>query len=337
MSAHLLIYDVWILYMNILEKQRQIKERLLPIPAVQLVVRTIKDLGPDDVSHLAAGVAYYSLLSLFPLILGLIAILGLFLPSESIQKELFDFFEDNLPGSVDLLERNINDVIQVRGALGVLSLVLLFWSASAMFGAVSRSINRAWGIRSEQEPPFYKRKPRDLAMILVIGLLLVLSIGTTTVFTVLSDTDLPWMSIALGIGAGLLAFLLNLIIFLLLYKYIPHTKTSWSHIWPGAMLAAVLFEIAKSLFTLYLGRFVNYEVVYGSVGSVIALLVWVYICAFILILGAEFSFEYSRIRQEMGQGTSIGSMFRKQKEPDSNGFQTQYKKQRRLEVNNHDT
>ncbi|MFC1923967.1 YihY/virulence factor BrkB family protein [Chloroflexota bacterium] len=298
---------------NLRQKQRQIKERLLAIPLVQLFVRTIKGLGPDDASHLAAGVAYYSLLSLFPLVLGLIALLGLLLPSESIQKELFDFFESNFPGSSDLLERNIRDIIQLRSTLGVLSLVLLLWSGSAMFGAVSRAINRAWGIRFEHERPFYKRKPRDLAMILGIGLLLILSIGTTTVFTILSGTDLPWMSVALSFGAGLLAFLLNIVIFLLLYKYIPHTRTSWHHIWPGALLAAILFEIAKTLFTLYLGRFVDYEVVYGSVGSVIALLVWVYICAFILIVGAEFSFEYGRMRKEGIRVISMGSMLRKRK------------------------
>lgn len=266
-----------------------------------MLVRTIRNLGPDDASHLAAGVAYYSLLSLFPLILGLIALLGLFLPAESIHREVLDFVKDNFPGSVDLLERNIEDVIHHRGTLGVLSLVLLLWSGSAMFGAVSRAINRAWGIRFEQEPPFYKKKPRDLAMILGIGLLLILSIGTTTVFTILSDTDVSWMGIALNFGAGVFAFMLTIIIFMLLYKFIPHTKTSWRHIWPGAVLAALLFEIAKSGFTFYLSRFVNYEAIYGSVGSVIALLVWVYICAFILILGAEFSFEYGRMRSEIKQ------------------------------------
>ena len=71
-----------------------------------------------------------------------------------------------------------------------------------------------------------------------------------------------------------------------------------AHIWPGAVLAAILFEIAKSGFTIYLSRFVNYEAIYGSVGSVIALLVWVYICAYILILGAVLSFEYSRMCEE---------------------------------------
>lgn len=286
------------------QKQSQFRAHLIQIPAIQLVVRTFQSLGPDDASHLAAGVAYYSLLSLFPLILGLIAFLGLFLPAESIHNAISDFVNNNFPGSVDFVESNIKQIIEQRGTLGVLSLILLLWSGSAMFGAVSRAINRAWDIPFERDLPFYKRKPRDFAMTLGVGLLLILSIGITAVFTILSDTDVSWMSIAISIGAGLFAFLLNVIIFLLLYKYIPRTKTSWRYIWPGAVLAAMLFEITKSLFTLYLHRFVDYELVYGSVGSVITLLVWVYICAFILILGAEFSFEYSRMHEEGVQITS---------------------------------
>lgn len=288
----------------LVQKQRQIRAYLRKIPAIELVIRTIKSLGPDDASHLAAGVAYYSLLSLFPLILGLIALLGLFLPAESIHNAISDFIATNFPGSIDFVESNIQQIIDQRGTLGLLSLVLLLVSGSAMFGAVSRAINRAWDIPFEQDLPFYKRKPRDFAMTLGVGLLLILSIGITAVFTILSDTDVSWMNIAITIGAELFAILLSLIIFLLLYKYIPHTKTSWRYIWPGAVLAAMLFEITKSLFTIYLHRFVDYEQVYGSVGSVITLLVWVYVCAFILILGAEFSSEYGRMQEERGTNHS---------------------------------
>lgn len=280
---------------NLRKKLRQIKERLLRIPAIQLVVSTFQGLGRDDASHLAAGVAYYSLLSLFPLIMVLIALLGLLLPAESLHKDLSDFVKDNFPGSVDLLESNIREDIDHRGTLGVLSLLLLSWSGSGMFRAVRRAINRVWGIPSEQDRSFYKGKLRDLAMTFGVGFLLILSISITMVFTILSDANVSWMNLGISIGAWLLAFLLLVIVFLLLYKYIPHSKTSWRHIWPGAVLAAVLFEITKHLFTLYLHRFANYEAVYGSVGSVIILLVWIYICAFILVLGAELSSEYGRM------------------------------------------
>jgi membrane protein len=93
--------------------------------------------------------------------------------------------------------------------------------------------------------------------------------------SILPATDLPVLGAAANVGARFFAFLASLAIFLVLYKFIPNTKTYWRFVWPGAVLAAILFEIAKSLFVLYLDRFANYEQVYGSVGSVIALLVWI--------------------------------------------------------------
>lgn len=292
-----------------------IKGRLLDVPAVQLIVRTVQELGADDATHMAAGVAYYAILSLFPLLLGLLAIFGMFLPSEAVQEELFDFFERNLPGAIDVLERNIEEVIQLRGAIGLISLVLLFWSASAMFGALGRAINRAWDIH--QDRPFHIRKLRDITMALGTGVLFGLSVAATAVFSILRGMDLPVVGIAADSGARFLGFLFSLAIFLLLYKFMPNTKTFWRYVWPGAVLAAILFEIAKTLFVLYLSNFASYESVYGSVASVIILLVWIYISAFILILGAEFSAEYGRMREGVGRGVPLASTSAERQRPRS--------------------
>ncbi len=102
--------------------------------------------------------------------------------------------------------------------------------------------------------------------------------------------------IIVNMGSRLLAFLLVLAVFLLLYKLVPFTKTYWHYIWPGALLAAVLFEIARTLFVFYLENFANYQLIYGSIASIIILLVWIYYSAFIMVLGAEFTFQYSRMR-----------------------------------------
>jgi membrane protein len=279
------------------------KERLLKIPAVLLIVRVIHELGDDDASHMAAGVAYYAVLSLFPLILGLIAILGIFLPAETIQKELLDFFERNLPGATDVLEQNIEDVIRLRGAIGAISLILLLWSASTMFGAISRTINRAWDVHKDR--PFHIRKLRDLAMAVGVGALFMLSVGATSIFSILQAWDLPFVGIAADSGARVLGFVFSLGIFLTLYKFIPNTKTYWRYVWPGAILAAVLFEIGKSLFVFYIDRFATYESVYGGVASMIILLIWIYISAFILILGAEISAEYGRMKRGIARGVLL--------------------------------
>jgi len=290
----------------LVDKLQRIKERLLKIFLVQLVVRTVQELGADDASHMAAGIAYYAVLSLFPLLLGLIAIFGLVLPSETVQQELFEFFERNLPGAVDVLEENIEQVIRLRGAIGAVSLVLLFWSASAMFGAIGRSINRVWDVHKDR--PFYIRKVRDLGMALGTGILFLLSVGATAIFSILRATELSVGGIAVDVAARLLAFLFSLGIFLVLYKIMPNTKTYWRYVWPGAVLAAVLFEIAKTLFVFYLDHFASYDMVYGSVASVIILLFWIYISAFILILGGEFSAEYGRMREGVKRGIPLAAV-----------------------------
>ena len=263
---------------------------------MQILVRTIRGLGNHDASHMAAGVAYFAVLSLFPLLLGLIAIMGWILPSRDVQAELFDFFRQNLPGLVDVLESNIEDVIRIRGALGVTSILLLLWTASAMFGAIGRAINRAFGIRKGR--PFYVSKLRDISMALGVGLLFLLSVAVSSVFMILGETDLAVANTAAELGARLLGFLLNFPVLLLMYKFLPNAERSWRYVWPGAFLAAVLLEIAKTAFIFYMGNIADYESVYGSVGSLIALLVWIYLSAFIVVIGAEFSSQYGDMRQE---------------------------------------
>jgi membrane protein len=278
------------------------KDRLLKIPLVQLISRTAEELGNIDAAHKAAGVAYYAILSIFPLLLGLIAVFGFFLPSVNLQEELLKFVGKNLPGATDILRQNIVSIVELRGAMGVLSIVVLFWSASAMFNAISLAINRAWDIRRYR--PFFIRKASELGMALSTGILFLLSLGASAIISILRGVfDSPAAKlIIVEVGSRLVAFLLILAAFLLLYKLIPNTKTYWRYVWPGALLAAILFEIARTLFVFYLENFANYQLIYGSITSIIVLLVWIYYSAFIMILGAEFTYQYGRMRCGVARG-----------------------------------
>lgn len=283
------------------QRWEPIRDRLMRIPAVELVVRTVQELGADDATHMAAGVAYYAILSLFPLLTALVALLGVFLSSERIKLEVIDFFAQNLPGLKDVFEEYVVEQVSDWGvALGVVALIGLFWSASAMFGAIGRAVNRAWDVH--QDRPFYIRKLRDLGMALGTGLLFLLSVGATSLFSVMESFDVPLAGSAAQAGARIFAFVVSLSVFLIIYKFVPNTKTHWRYIWPGALLAAVFFEAGKSLFVLYLDRFADYGSTYGNLGSVIALLIWIFISALILIVGAEFSSEYGRMRRGGGRG-----------------------------------
>jgi membrane protein len=297
-------------YLRTRVRIRREERRLFANPAVGLVYRTLREMSADDATHMAAGLAYYAVLSLFPLTVGLISLLGMVLDSETLEGEVFIFFQTYLPGSKELLSANINAAGNIRGFLGVISFLGLFWSASLLFGAISRSVNRAWDIH--QDRPFYIDKLRHIAMAFSVAPLFLMSISTTAALQFLGNHDVPvigrtafldhdWINIL----TRPLPFVFSLTIFLLIYKFTPNTRTYWQYVWPGALLAAVLFEVSKSVFVFYLDNFANYERVYGSMASVIVLLGWAYISGFILILGAEFSSEYGRMRRGVERGRLI--------------------------------
>jgi membrane protein len=276
---------------------QRVKNYWLKFLWVQLIVQTLKGSGSHDATQRAAGVAYYAILSIFPLLLGLIAILGFILPSVNIQEELLKFISNNMPGVTEIFRQNIVNIVNLRGAMSALSIVILFWGASSLFSSLSLAINRAHEISNYRS--FFIRKASDLGMALSTGILFLLSLGASAgleIWRNLSGMHTDYL-IIINITGRLLAFLLICLVFLLLYKLIPNTRTYWREVWPGALLGAVLFEIARTLFVFYLANFANYQLIYGSIASIIVLLIWIYYSAFVLILGAEFTFQYGRLRK----------------------------------------
>ena len=297
-------------YLRVRVRVRRLGRKLDAIPVVHLAYRTVMEMGADDATHMAAGVAYYAMLSLFPLTVGLISLLGLMLDPAALEGDITGFFETYLPGSKELLAANINAAGNIRGFLGVVSFLGLFWSASLLFGAITRSVNRAWDIH--QDRPFYIDKLRHILMAFSVAPLFLMSFSATAALQFLGTHDVPVIGRlefldhnAVNLLTRPLPFLFSLTIFLMIYKFTPNTRTYWRYVWPGALLAAVLFEVSKSVFVFYLDNFADYERVYGSLASVIILLGWTYISSLILIAGAEFSSEYERMRLGVERGRVI--------------------------------
>lgn len=283
------------------------RERIYRVFVIRLIVRTFQEMSADDATHMAAGVAYYVLFSLFPLILGLIAILSFFLEDTSAQIQLTNWIISFLPGSEQLIGSNIEAVIGFRGALGLFAIIGLFWSGSAVFGAITKAVNRAWDVHKDR--PLYLSKFRQLIMAVLTGLLFGLSMGTAGFVRTaeqMATVDSPIIQSLVNTGSLVLlqgsSFLLVLAVFLLIYRFLPNTKTYWRYIWVGAIVAAVLFEAAKNLFIFYLNTFASFENIYGSLAPVIALLLWSYVSSLILILGAELSSEYERLHHGVERG-----------------------------------
>ena len=272
---------------------------------VRLAVRTVREMSDDDATHMAAGVAYYAIFSLFPLIIGLIAVFNLLPASEDRQAQFTEFIAGYLPGSEGLLDSNV----RVSGTLGAISILGLLWSGSAMFGAVARVVNRAWDVHKDR--PLFINKPRQMGMAMLVGLMFLTSMAAAAFVRTAGDyarTGLPASDFLVSEASRVIlqatSFSLTLATFLLIYKAMPNTRTYWRHVWPGALLAAVMFEAGKAAFLTYLDRFANFQDVYGSMGDFLVLLLWLYVSSLVLILGAELSSEYGRLRDGRDRGTA---------------------------------
>ena len=294
-------------------RAKVIERRLTRIFVINLLVRTVKEISDDDVTHMAAGVAYYALFSLFPLLLGLIAIFSYFIdtPTDAAQDAVADnvthFVAEYLPGSETFVSDNLDTLLNLRGAATVVAVIGMFWSASAVFGALSRAVNRAWDVH--QDRPFYLNKSRQLLMAVGVAFLFLMSFGAATLVRaagLIDELDAPQVAFMVNrIGTAVLqatSFVLVLSAFLLIYKFTPNTRTYWRYIWPGAFAAAFLFELSKNLFIIYLNGFATFDDTYGPLAPVIVLLLWTYLSSLIIICGAELSSEYGRLKLGIRRG-----------------------------------
>ena len=257
---------------------------------VALGWRVFKELGDDDATHLSAGGAYYSVFSVFPLLLGLLAISGTVFTSITLQEQFLDYVTESMPGSKEFVTTNIEELVRFRGALGIGAILGLLWSGSSAFGAMSRAINRAWDV--EKDRPFYVAKTLHIIIALGVGILFLLSSFASVAIELLSnysrDLGLPGHEFFLDFGLGNLMlkavpWAITLAVFLLLYRFVPNCKTYWRYVWTGAVVATILFEASKGIFMWYLVNVANYELIYGSVASMMVLMSWAYVSAFILI------------------------------------------------------
>jgi membrane protein len=262
----------------------------------------VRRVGNDQVGDMAASVAYYTLFSLFPLLLGLIAVSSLFLDQVRVERELLNLTSQYIPGAEGLIRENIDEVFRIRGALGLIAVVGLLWSASAVFGGITRVLDRAWNV--SEAHPFHLVRLRSIAMVAgVAGLFALSFLSSTALQTAEGLADLDPLGLGGFLASGARAFLQGSSLFgslafpALLYRFAPSDRIPWKDVLPAALLAGIVFEIAKNIFLLYLSRFAQLDRVYGSLSLVIALLLWAYISSLILILGAEFGAALGRWRR----------------------------------------
>jgi membrane protein len=271
-----------------------------------LTKRTFQEFGRDNCSQQAAAISYYVLFSLIPLLIFATSVFGFVMRDIDLQQRLVDNVVEALPldqqEGPDLVGDTVRGVSRVSGALTVVGILATAWSSTAMFNSIRRALNNVWGV--ERQRPLFQQKLFDLAMVAGLGLLLGASVAGTAALRTLrelsddalgplsTDTGFFWSVLPLMVPAAL-----TFLVFLLIYRYVPNITNRLSHLWPGALLATVLFESLKNGFAFYVAKFNNYDVIYGSLGAIMLFLFFIYLAANILLLGAELACEYGRLRR----------------------------------------
>ncbi len=270
-----------------------------------LAHRAVAGFFRDHCPQLAASMSYYVFFALFPLLILVVSVAGVLLTDDLLRERVVDRLYDLLPAGAgrEDLEALIDPIATGRSAVGVVSVLGLFWASSGMMAALRFSMETIW--HRESRRPFLRGKLVDFGLVLSVGALVALSIASTAVLQVgrevseaFSDTLGPFGAEASGIFSvfsWLLPFMLTFVTFTLIYKVVPSVPTRFRDVWVGAVVAAALFEALKLLFAVYLRNFSNYDAVYGSLGAAIALLFFVFLGACTLLFGAEIASEWPRV------------------------------------------
>lgn len=263
--------------------------------AVRILRIAIQQFGDTNSTQAAAGMAYYAFFSLFPLLIFLIVGASYILEVQPAYNYIMENVFRFLPTAQNLIDANLQQVLQSRGAVGLLGLVGFLWSGTSFFSILAQNINRA-------NPKSHRRnflEDRALA-IMMIGLLTVLlglSIVSNTITGLLPKTDwFYWQgtpiheTILWRYIIKMIPFVVTLVLFISLYRYIPKRRIGWRGVLIGSFLAAISWQTVTKLFTYLLSQgLVNYELIYGSLSTVVSLMFWIYLISTITIFGAHLS------------------------------------------------
>jgi len=269
--------------------------------------RAWREFSDDNVTDWAAALTYYGVLSIFPMLLALISLLGLF--GQSATQPLLDNISGVAPGPAkDIVTQAIQNLQKSQGSAGVMffvGLALALWSASGYVGAFMRASNDIWDV--EEGRPAWKTIPLRVG---VTGLLLVL-LSISALAVVLTGPLAKSIGDIVGLGSTavtvwdiakwpVLILVVSFMIALLYYATpnVKHPKFQW--VSPGSILAVVVWIIASALFAFYVANFGSYSKTYGALGGVIVFLTWLWITNNVILLGAEVNAEMERDRQIQG-------------------------------------
>ena len=226
---------------------------------------------------LAAAIAYFAILSLFPLTLLSISIASFYLGPLMDQQLILQKLEFIAPALGQLLGQNINEIIRARGPVTIIAFVGLIWSASTIFSTLNQTLNEIWS--NKRRRPVWKQ--RGLAILFILAFVGPALFLASLAGSMIADLRI-WLPAQIIPFGGVISFIgaiiLDVALFMLIYIMLPHGASTWREILPGALGAGLFWELAKKAFLLFVSTYITLSnLVYGSVAVIIAFLAWAYL------------------------------------------------------------
>jgi membrane protein len=275
-------------------RQADVPQQIPPRGWLDIAKRTGKEVKQDQVPLLSAGVAYYTLLSLFPAAIAAVSIYGLVANPDTVRDQIDKLTEMLSPSTADLVGEQIKQVTSgAGGALGlatVIGILTALWSASSGMKALITGVNLAY---DETETRKFV-KLRGLALLLTLGAMVLLGVALALIvgFPAVADdwpTPLAWTA---GILRWVLLAALLVAALAVLYRYAPNRdEPRWTWVSWGSGIATLLWILASVGFSIYANSFGNYNKTYGALAGVIILMFWLFLTAFVVLVGAELNTE----------------------------------------------
>jgi membrane protein len=271
--------------------------------------RTLTEFKEDKLNHWAAALTYYAVLSMFPALLVMVSLVGLFANPATVTKFLTDVISSLGPASaVDTFKEPIRSITSNKGSAGIMAIVgvaAALWSASGYVGAFTEASNSIYEV--EEGRPFWKLKPLQL----LVTFICISLVAITVLALVVSGPLAESVGSALGLsdvavtawqwGKWPVMLLLVLVILHVLYYASPNARVGRKWISGGTVLTLVVWIVASVAFAFYVANFGSYNKTYGTLGGVVVFLLWLWITNIAVLLGVEFNAETERTR-EMREG-----------------------------------
>ena len=271
---------------------------------IDLFKQTVQEWLDDDAPQLGAALAYYSVFSLAPMVLLLVAVIGILFRNDPVGAwsritEQMSYFLDK--SAIEMVQQIARQVATpTKSALGgTIGFALALFGASGVFGQLQAALNTIWGVKAKPGRSiwrFVRSRFLSFALIAGIGFLLLVSLVIETGIKALShylQSVLPGALTVIVPVYLAFDFVIVTAVFTMIFKILPNATTRWRDVWIGAVLTAILFLIGKWALGIYLGSGTAASA-YGAASSLITLLLWIYYSSQILLFGAEFTQVYAR-------------------------------------------